>query len=175
MMVADDAARQGYTLEVRFAALMHDLGKGTTPADILPRHIGHEMRSVDLLKDICERLRVPSECRDLGLLVARFHGDIHRAKELRAETIVRLFDHCDLWRKPERFALILQACESDARGRTGHENDDYPQTAYLLRCAQAARDVNAGEIAQRCEEKSRIAEQIRTARIVAVEAVIENL
>ena len=171
MMVADDAARQGYTLEVRFAALMHDLGKGATPADILPRHIGHEMRSVDLLKDICERLRVPSECRDLGLLVARFHGDIHRAKELRAETIVRLFDHCDLWRKPERFALILQACESDARGRTGHENNDYPQTPYLLGCAKAAQAVNAGAIASACSDKNMIPNKVRQARIEAVEAV----
>jgi tRNA nucleotidyltransferase (CCA-adding enzyme) len=161
-------------LEVRFAALGHDLGKGNTPADILPRHIGHEMRSVNLLKVVCERLRVPSECRDLAMLVAGQHGNVHRAKELRSDTIVKLFDTCDLWRKPERLALILQACESDARGRTGHENDDYPQTAYLLRCAQAARAVNAGDIARACPDKNLIAGKVREARIVAVESAIKN-
>ncbi len=174
MLVLDDTAQHGYALEVRFAALGHDLGKATTPADILPRHIGHEMRSVDLLKGVCERLRVPGECRDLGLLVAKYHGNVHRAKELRADTIVKLFDSCDLWRKPERFPLILQACESDARGRTGHEHDAYPQTAYLLSCAQAARAVNAGEIAQACADKNLIADKVREARIMAVENVIAN-
>src|SRR5271169_1576123 len=94
MMVLDDAAQHGYTLEVRFAALTHDLGKGNTPKDILPRHIGHESRGVDLLRALCERLRVPNECRDLGLLVARYHGEIHRARELRADTIVRLLHNC---------------------------------------------------------------------------------
>ena len=136
MMVLDDAAKYERSLEVRFAALGHDLGKATTPEDTLPRHIGHEQRSVDLLKGLCERLRVPSESRDLALLVAQYHSHVHKAKELRADTIVKLFDHCDLWRKPERFALILQTCESDAHGRTGHENDAYPQTAYLLACAK---------------------------------------
>jgi len=171
MLVLDDAAKHDYALEVRFAALGHDFGKATTPADILPRHIGHEMRSVDLLKGFCERLRVPSECRDLALLVARHHSNIHRAKELRAETIVKQFDSCDLWRKPERYPLILQACESDVRGRTGHENDEYPQSAYLLRCAQAARSVNAGEIARACSDKKLIPENVRQARIMALDAI----
>ncbi|MDO8312484.1 MAG: multifunctional CCA addition/repair protein [Sideroxyarcus sp.] len=175
MLVLDDTAKHGYSLEVRFAALGHDLGKGNTPADILPRHIGHEMRSVELLKGLCERLRVPGESRDLAMLVAKQHGNIHRAKELRADTIVKLFDSSDLWRKPERFALILQACESDARGRTGHGNDAYPQTAYLLRCAQAAQAVNAGEIARACPDKNLIADKVREARIVAVEQVIKGL
>ncbi|MDX8399179.1 MAG: multifunctional CCA addition/repair protein [Gallionellaceae bacterium] len=171
MLVLDDTAIHDYALEVRFAALGHDFGKATTPADILPHHIGHEMRSVDLLKGFCERLRVPSECRDLALLVARHHSNIHRAKELRAETIVKQFDSCDLWRKPERYPLILQACESDARGRTGHENDDYPQSAYLLRCAQAARSVNAGDIARACCDKNLIPEKVREARILALGAM----
>jgi tRNA nucleotidyltransferase (CCA-adding enzyme) len=172
MLVVDDAAKQGRPLEVRFAALVHDLGKATTPEDTLPRHIGHEARSVDLLKVMSERLRVPADCRDLGLLVAKYHGHVHRARELRPDTIVKLFDNCDLWRKPERFAQILQACESDAHGRTGHENDAYPQSEYLLRCAQAARAVDAGEIAKACADKNLIADKIREARIVAVENVI---
>jgi tRNA nucleotidyltransferase (CCA-adding enzyme) len=169
MMVLDDTAKQGYALDVRFAALMHDLGKGNTPKDILPRHIGHEARSVDLLRALCDRLRVPGESRDLGLLVARYHGDVHRARELRPDTIVRLFQNCDAWRKPERFAQILEACASDARGRTGHEQDDYPQAQYLQRMLLAAQAVNAGNIARHCEDKNLIAERVKEARIVAVE------
>ena len=169
MLVLDDAAQHGYALEVRFAALMHDLGKGNTPKNILPRHIGHEARSVDLLRALCERLRVPGECRDLGLLAARYHGDVHRAKELRPDTVVRLFQSCDAWRRPERFAQLLQACASDARGRTGHEQDAYPQAQYLLRLLQAAQGVNAGEIAGQCEDKNLIAERVREARVDAVE------
>lgn len=174
MMVLDDAAQHGYPLEVRFAALTHDLGKGNTPKEILPRHIGHEARSVDLLRGLCERLRVPGDCRDLGLLVARYHGDVHRASTLRPDTIVRLFQNCDAWRRPERFTQLLQACASDARGRTGHEHDAYPQADYLLRALQAAQAVNAGEIAQQCEDKSLIAEQVRSARVAAVEQAIHG-
>jgi len=174
LMVLDDAAQHDYVLEVRFAALMHDLGKGNTPKDILPRHIGHEARSVDLLRAVCERLRVPGECRDLSLLVARYHGDAHRAQQLRADTIVRLFQNCDAWRKPERFTQILEACASDARGRSGHERDDYPQAQYLLRMLHAAQAVNAGEIARQCEDKNLIAERVKEARIVAVEKEIQG-
>jgi tRNA nucleotidyltransferase (CCA-adding enzyme) len=169
MMVLDDAAQHQYALEVRFAALMHDLGKGNTPKDILPRHIGHEARGVALLHALCERLRVPGECRDLGLLVARYHGDVHRAKELRPDTIVRLFQSCDAWRKPERFSQLLEACASDARGRTGHGQDDYPQARFLERMLTAAQTVNAGEIARQCSDKNLIAEQVRLARVKAVE------
>jgi tRNA nucleotidyltransferase (CCA-adding enzyme) len=168
LLVLDDAAAHGYALETRFAALTHDLGKGNTSADILPRHIGHEMRSVELLKKLCPRIRVPSDCRDLGLLVARYHGDIHRATQLRPDTIVRLFQSCDAWRKPDRFVQILQACQSDARGRTGHEQDAYPQAAYLLDALQAAQTVDAGAIAQQCADKSKIAEQVSQARVTAV-------
>ena len=108
------------------------------------------------------------------MLVAKHHGNVHRARELRADTIVKLFDSCDLWRKPERFTLILQACESDAHGRTGHEHDAYPQADYLLSCAHAAQAVNAGEIALACADKNLIADKVREARIQAVEAVIKG-
>ena len=173
MMVLDDTAKHQRALEVRFAALGHDLGKATTPEDTLPRHIGHEQRSVDLLKKLCARLRVPGECRDLALLVAQYHSHIHRARELRPDTIVKLFDQFDLWRKPERFTLILQTCAADAHGRTGHENDAYPQADYLLHCADAARSVNAGDIARACADKNLIADKLREARIVAVEKIIK--
>jgi len=168
MLVVDDAARHGYTLEVRFAALTHDLGKGTTPKDILPKHTGHELRSVKLLQSLCERLRVPGECRELGLLAARYHGDVHRARELRAETVIRLFQSADAWRRPERFSGLLQACASDARGRTGHELDDYPQADYLLKLLSAARGVDAGRIAQQCTDGN-IAAAVQRARIGAIE------
>ncbi|MEI7842584.1 MAG: multifunctional CCA addition/repair protein [Gallionellaceae bacterium] len=174
LLVLDDTAQHNYSLEVRFAALTHDLGKATTSKEMLPRHIGHEERSVNLLKKFCERLRVPAECRDLAILVAKHHGNIHRAEELRADTLVKLFDSCDLWRKPERFALILQACAADARGRTGHEGDTYPPGAYLLNCARAAQAVNAGDIARACADKTLIAEQVRAARVVAVANALEN-
>ena len=169
MMVLDDTALHDYALEVRFAALMHDLGKGNTPKNILPRHIGHEARSVDLLRGLCERMRIPAECRDLGLLVARYHGDVHRARELRPDTIVRLFQSCDAWRKPERFKQVLQACAADARGRTGHEQDNYLQAHYLQTMLLAAQGVDAGKIAQQCEDKNLIAERIKEARIAVVE------
>jgi tRNA nucleotidyltransferase (CCA-adding enzyme) len=148
MMVVDHAAAQGYALAVRFAALTHDLGKATTPEDVLPRHIGHEGRSVDLLKPLCERLRVPNECRDLALLVAREHGNIHRVMETGAAGVVRLLERCDAIRKPGRFAEALQACESDARGRLGFEARSYPQAERLRVALVAARAVDAGAIAK---------------------------
>lgn len=119
MMVIDQAAAMGAPLTVRFAALVHDLGKGTTPADVLPRHIGHESRSAQLLEDVCVRLRVPNECRDLALVVAREHGNIHRSQEFSAAAVMRLLERCDALRKPARFAEALQACEADLRGQIG--------------------------------------------------------
>jgi tRNA nucleotidyltransferase (CCA-adding enzyme) len=174
MLVVDDAALHGYALEVRFAALTHDLGKGNTPRDILPRHIGHELRSVALVKQLSQRLRASSECRDLALLAAGYHGDIHRALELRAETIIKLFQAADAWRRPERFTHLLQACASDARGRTGHENDDYPQADYLLRLLAVARAVDAGKIAKQCPDESTIAATVQQARIKAIEELVEK-
>jgi tRNA nucleotidyltransferase (CCA-adding enzyme) len=174
MLVVDDAARHDYPLEVRFAALMHDLGKATTPKEILPRHIGHELRGVELVKRLAQRLRVSGECSDLALLAARYHGDIHRAFEMRADTIIRLFQSADAWRRPERFAQLLQACASDARGRTGREQDAYPQADYLLRLLAVARAVDGGEIASRCAESSTIAAAVQRARISAIENLVEK-
>ncbi|MEY8877889.1 MAG: multifunctional CCA addition/repair protein, partial [Leptothrix sp. (in: b-proteobacteria)] len=139
-MVLDMAARLGLALPARFACLGHDLGKGTTPADILPRHLGHEGRSAALLKPLCERLRVPTDCRELADLVAREHGNVHASGALNADATVRLLDRCDAWRRAERFEQMLQACEADARGRLGFEDRPYPQAERLraaLRRAQA--------------------------------------
>ncbi|KXU89577.1 multifunctional CCA tRNA nucleotidyl transferase/2'3'-cyclic phosphodiesterase/2'nucleotidase/phosphatase [Paraburkholderia monticola] len=173
MMVIDHAAQQGYTLPVRFAALTHDLGKATTPEEVLPRHIGHEGRSVDLLKPLCERLRVPNECRDLAVLVAREHGNIHRVMEMGAAALVRLIERSDAIRKPARFAEALQACESDLRGRLGFETRDYPQAERLRVALVAARGVDAGAVAKRlAEAPAGIKDAVHEERVRAVEAAL---
>ena len=171
MMVLDMSARLAAALPARFAALMHDLGKGVTPADILPRHYGHEAKSAALLEAICERLRVPTDCRDVARLVARFHSDIHRVEQLRPETRLTVLERCDALRRPNRFDLILLACEADYRGRLGWEERDYPQ-AVLWRAALAAvRAVDAGAIARDTAARAdpqAIARNIEVARIDAL-------
>jgi tRNA nucleotidyltransferase (CCA-adding enzyme) len=147
MMVIDYAASKNYSLAVRFAALTHDLGKGTTPPEEWPRHIGHEARSVKLVQDLCERIKVPNDVRDLALLVARYHGDVHRAAELRAATIANMLQSVDAYRKPERFEEFLQACSCDFHGRPGYAEKPYPQAERLREAADAARSVDAGAIA----------------------------
>ncbi|REG60279.1 tRNA nucleotidyltransferase (CCA-adding enzyme) [Paraburkholderia sp. BL6669N2] len=173
MMVVDHAAQQGYALPVRFAALAHDLGKATTPEDVLPRHIGHEARSVDLLKPLCERLRVPNDCRDLAVLVAREHGNIHRVMEMGAAALVRLLERSDAIRKPARFAEALQACEADARGRLGFEMREYPQAERLRVALVAARGVDAGAVAKRlADAPAGIKDAVHQERVRAVELAI---
>ncbi|MFA8323773.1 multifunctional CCA addition/repair protein [Burkholderia ubonensis] len=174
MMVVDHAAKQGYSLAVRFAALTHDLGKATTPEDVLPRHIGHEGRSVDLLKPLCDRLRVPNECRDLALVVAREHGNMHRVMEMGAAALVRLFERTDALRKPARFAEMVQACEADARGRLGLETQPYPQAERLRVALVAARGVDAGAIARGVgADTAKIKDAVHRARIQAVARALD--
>ncbi len=153
MMVLDMSARLNAPLTVRFACLAHDLGKGTTAADVLPRHIGHEERSAELLKDVAERLRVPVDCRETADVVAREHGHIHRSSELSAAALVRLLERCDAIRKPERFADILLACECDARGRLGFEESAYPQRARLAAVLDAVQSVVTRDIAANAAAK----------------------
>ncbi len=169
MMVVDTAAAMDTPLPVRFAALMHDLGKGTTPADILPRHVGHEARSVPMIEDVCQRLRVPTDCRELAVVVAREHGNIHRSDGFDATALVRLLERCDALRKPERFRQALLACEADARGRLGFEHRDYPQPERLLRALQAAVSIDAGAVAKRyADNPAHIKQAVHVARIEAV-------
>jgi len=148
MMVLDMSARLKAPLAVRFACLTHDLGKGTTPQDVLPRHHGHEQRSARLLKQVCERWRVPVEIRELADVVAREHGNIHRSGELNAGAVLRLLERCDAIRKPERFEQALLACECDARGRLGLEERPYPQGERLRTALRAALSVQTEPIAQ---------------------------
>ena len=179
MMVLDMAARLNAPLPVRFACLMHDLGKGETPADVLPRHIGHEERSAKLAKKVCERLRVPLECKELADVVAREHGNIHRSSEFKASALVRLLERCDAYRKPQRFADVLLACECDARGRLGLQDSPYPQRASLLGVLAAAHSVATREIAGNAQAAGltgeKIGAQIHAARVKAVCASLKSL
>jgi len=169
MLVLDVAARLDCGLPARWAALLHDLGKGTTRPEHWPRHIGHEARSVELARDVNERLRVPNDCRDASTLAAREHGNIHRALELDAAALLRLLERCDALRRPALLAQVLDACEADARGRTGHEDDPYPQRARLLAALAAARAVDAGAIAAEVgADGSRIAQAVHRARAEAI-------
>jgi tRNA nucleotidyltransferase (CCA-adding enzyme) len=174
MMVMDMAARLNTPLSVRVACLMHDLGKGTTAANVLPRHIGHEGRSVKLLQKVCERLRVPTEGKELAEVVAREHGNIHRSADLNAEAMMRLLERCDAFRQAERFERVLQACECDARGRLGFEEAAYPQAARLLQAQKAALSVETAPIAQAAVAQGlkgpQIGVQITQARVKAVAA-----
>ncbi|MCA1324264.1 multifunctional CCA addition/repair protein [Herbaspirillum sp. alder98] len=173
MLVVDWAASQGHALPIRFAALLHDLGKGSTPADEWPRHHGHEARSVKLAEQVCARLKVPSECRDLALITAREHGNVGRAFEMRPTTLVTLFGRCDAFRKPQRFVDMLRAAECDHRGRTGFEQRPFPQAAYLEGALKAAQDIDAGAVAKQFQaQPQKIQDAIHAARSDKVAAFV---
>ncbi|MEO7549265.1 MAG: multifunctional CCA addition/repair protein [Ramlibacter sp.] len=177
LMVMDMSARLAAPLAVRFACLTHDLGKGTTPADILPRHLGHEERSARLLKGLAHRLRVPTDCRELADVVAREHGNIHRSGEFNGAAVVRLLERCDAFRKPERFGEVLLACECDARGRGGLEEKPYPQRQRLLAALAAAQSVATNSIAEDARLAGttgpKVGEMIHQARTRAVAKALE--
>jgi tRNA nucleotidyltransferase (CCA-adding enzyme) len=172
LMVLDMAAQLDAPLPVRYACLVHDLGKGTTPADVLPRHIGHEHRSARLAEKVGERLRVPTDCRELGDVVAREHGNIHRSGELNGPAIVRLLERCDAIRKPARFEQALLACECDARGRLGFEDRPYPQRPRLRDALAAALSISTSEVAAQAAARGKqgkaIGEAVQAARAQAV-------
>jgi tRNA nucleotidyltransferase (CCA-adding enzyme) len=174
LMVLDQAALLSSEPQVRFAALVHDLGKGATPCAEWPSHRGHEERSVSLVEAMAERLRLPGDYRDLAIIVARYHGIVHRAFELRPKTILEFMERADAFRRPERFAQALLACEADARGRTGLENRPYPQRPYLhsARDAAAAVKPSAEDIAVHTGAK--IAELLHQRRVHAVAEVRES-
>lgn len=179
MMVLDQCAHLQAPLAVRWAALMHDLGKGTTPSDVLPRHIGHEMRSVKLAHRIAERLRVPNDCKELAEVVAREHGNIHRSGELNAAAMMRLLVRCDAIRQSGRFALVLQACKADARGRLGRESTDYPQARRLAHALEAALGVLTADIAAAARREglqgALIGERVEVARVNAIAERLQTL
>ena len=175
MMVLDHSASIGAELFTRFACLCHDLGKGSTPADVLPRHFGHEERSARLARQMCERWRVPQEGKQLAQTVAKEHGNIHRSGDFSAEAIVRLLERCDAFRRPERFEQVLIACECDARGRLGLSDTPYPQKARLTLALHAAQQVDTAAIAASVTQSApaqglgaEIGRAVQAARISAV-------
>ncbi len=174
MMVLEQAEKLSDDIEVRFAALTHDLGKATTASHHLPSHPGHELSGCKRIRQIAERLPVPRSCRDLALIVAEYHTHCHRAMELRDKTILKLLEKTDAFRRPDRFEQFLVACEADARGRTGLENRRYPQADYLRHAHAAASAIDAGAIA-RSEEKTKIPAAIRRARLQAVRDFKESI
>ena len=172
MMVIDYAGKQNFSLAVRFAALMHDLGKGTTPIDILPRHIGHEIRSVDLLKEVTKRLRVPNDCKELAVIVAKFHGKLHQVNQMKPQTLLQFLMDLDAIRQPERFKDFLKACECDSRGRAGLESCALPEVDLMLKLLKAATSINAGAIAKTLIEPEAIKHAIFEARLQAVQQAL---
>ncbi len=180
MMVIDAAARQSASLAIRFAALVHDLGKGTTSPEQWPQHIAHEARSAKLVEVLCERLKIPGDVRDLAVMTAREHGNVGRALEMRADTLVKMLERCDAFRKPARFMDLLVASECDSRGRTGFEERPFPQRAFLQTVLTAAQSVDGGEIAAKVtatptdKPAEAIAQAIRAARVAAVAVVMTH-
>ena len=158
---------------LRFAALTHDLGKAATPKSILPKHTGHEERSVQALEELCARLPVPRRHKELACLVARHHGVIHRADELRPGTELKLIEAADGIRRPERFEAMLMACEADARGRTGLETSDYPQRVRLQRALEAARDIDTRPLAATAQGPE-LGKAIREQRLAAIGAALNE-
>lgn len=171
MMVLRMSATLSESTAVRYAALTHDLGKGITPPDVLPSHRGHEHAGVPLVKNLCERLKVPRSYRDLAVLVCAEHLNCHRAFELRAPTVLKLLERLDAIRRPERFQDFLIACEADARGRKGCEENDYPQAGYLTAAAEAARAVDARRLVDEGYTGSKLGAALRRERLNAVTKV----
>lgn len=171
LMTLHVAAQRGAAPAVVFAVLVHDLGKALTPQDELPQHKGHETAGLPLIRQLAERLRVPTEFRDLALLVSRFHTHVHRAMELRAATVLELLESADAFRRPDRFAAFLEACECDARGRGGLEQRDYPQRARLEAMHAAAVAVTLDEAERAQFTGPKYGERLRTKRLAAIAAL----
>jgi tRNA nucleotidyltransferase (CCA-adding enzyme) len=173
LMALDVAARLSPSETVRFAVLTHDLGKATTPKQLLPAHHGHEARSVRLLEDVCERLPVPNRFRDLARHVARQHGNVHRAAELKPQTVLEIIMEVDGLRQPERFEEFLLACEADARGRRGLEDRPYVQGDIFRTALRAARTVDAARVqSERKLEGEALGQALHQERLAAVKAAL---
>lgn len=170
MMVLEQSVRISNKLSVRFAALVHDLGKGLTDPTLWPSHKGHEKLGIAPINTLCERLKVPNDCRNLAILMSEYHSYVHHAFKLKASTINDFLDNCDVWRKPERFADLLLACTADARGRTGFEDSPYPNADYIWQAYLLAKEVNVQEIVVAGYKGAEIKQQLRQKRIHAIAA-----
>ncbi|MBI4754743.1 MAG: multifunctional CCA addition/repair protein [Betaproteobacteria bacterium] len=174
LLVVDYAASQGFSLPVRFAALTHDLGKGETQPEDWPTHYGHEQKGVALVEALCARLKVPGDCRDLAVLAALQHGNIHRAAELRPATMVRLLEQCDAIRRPERFQELMLACACDFHGRPGYGERSYEPLAILEQALAAARGIDAAAVAAATPDHGDIAARVHEERVRAVRAALSG-
>ncbi|OOG23037.1 multifunctional CCA tRNA nucleotidyl transferase/2'3'-cyclic phosphodiesterase/2'nucleotidase/phosphatase [Thioalkalivibrio denitrificans] len=174
LMVLTQSVRLSDDTKVRFAALTHDLGKGTTPAEILPSHRGHEERSVDLVHELCDRYRIPNAHRDLAVMVARWHGNAHKALELRPSTVLKTLEGLDAFRRPERLEPFLLACEADYRGRTGFEDLYYAQADYLRAAFECCQAVSASDLVTEGLEGKAIADALHDRRVHALKALAET-
>lgn len=169
LMVLQQAVKLSADAEVRFAALTHDLGKGVTPADILPSHYGHEIQSKRLVTQLCDRLRVPNRFRELAEHVAEYHGHIHKARELRPQTILKVLEATDAFRKPERFAQLLLACEADAKGKLGFGEQPYPQADIFRKALHACQQVDVQAIVRAGFKGIQIREETHRQRVHAIQ------
>jgi len=173
LMVVEQAAKLSNDTRVRYAAMTHDLGKGITPKDELPSHRGHEESGVPLVKALSYRLKVPKDYREIAVHVARYHLQFHRAKELRANTILKLIKALDGFRRPERFQIFLLACEADARGRTGYENKQMDQSELLQAAFNAAANIETQPIIERGFKGEAIAKELTQQRVKAIKRAIK--
>jgi tRNA nucleotidyltransferase (CCA-adding enzyme) len=172
LLTLDVAAARQAPSTVRFALLAHDLGKALTPRSEWPRHHGHETRGLAVIERLCERLRVPQEHRELALLAARFHTHVHRGMELRGSTLLEMLEHADAFRRPDRFADFLEACECDARGRLGFADRPYPQRARVEAALAAARSVSLDATERAGLAGAAIGARLRGKRLAAIEAAV---
>ena len=170
LSVLHQCAEHQQPLSVRWACLLHDLGKGLTPPEEWPRHIAHEHRGIALIKAVNERCKAPRDCQELAVLVGEYHTHSHRALELKASTLLELLQNFDVYRRPQRFEEFIAACEMDARGRLGLEQRDYPQAAYLRGAAEAARAVTVQPLIEQGYKGAELGEALKRERLKALQA-----
>lgn len=168
MMVLTQAAKLSNDPKVRFAALVHDLGKGITPKHEWPKHIAHESRGVPLVEALCDRYRIPNDYRELAIIVTKYHLHYHRAAELRDNTFLETLESLDAFRRPDRFELFLLACEADSRGRTGYEEQDFEQPKIYRNVFNAAQAINAKELVAKGLQGKEIKDELKKQRILAI-------
>jgi tRNA nucleotidyltransferase (CCA-adding enzyme) len=173
MLCLKRSAELGYDSDIRFAVLMHDLGKATTPVDILPSHRGHERRGLDIVREFCRKWKAPKAVSELAQLTVEYHTHIHRAYEMTPSTLLNFFRKTDSFRRPERFYKMTRACIADARGRTGFENDPYPQADYAVRLVQKLNALDIRSVTAKRQPGIDIGQAIHDYRLAYLKTIVE--